>query len=197
MKMRDFLFNMALCLLIVFATQFKADASTAIATVGPNTPNHNIVFTGGTTGTFNLSTQDAFARSKVGFGFNPNVSVKFTQLKGIGAGGYSFNAITGIWHLILADPNGVPSVFEVVDNATGNTLLIGEFQRAILHGRTGSSSLALTLEKDSLGYGVPSLWFPGLRGTLSVSILSRPTVRADANGPADFAANGDINFGAL
>ena len=187
--------------MIILGIYFRADASTAIATVGPNTPDRNIGFTGGVTGTFNLGSEKAFIQSKAGFGFNQNVTVIITPLKGQGAGNYNFNAATGIWSLILKDPNGFPTQFKVFDNATGAQLLNGQFATAILHGRSGSSSLALTLLQDNAVYDLTSsLWFPGnlmpQGGSLSIAILSKTPVSANAAGPAIFAANGDINFGA-
>jgi hypothetical protein len=94
----------------------------------------------------------------------------------------------------------------VTDNINGNILLQGTFGRAILHGRSGSSSLALTLWQDNVLYNAASLWFPGgfplNNGSLSVAILATQPVIANppndgggAPGPLAFQANGDINFG--
>jgi|GEM_PF-2706305 len=205
MKITSLLLNLTLCLMIIVGVHSNAKAITAIATVGPNTSAPNINFTGGCAGTFMLATNNAFIRSKVGFGFNPNVNVVFSPLVGICAT-YQMSP-NGIWHLVLTDPNGMPSTFSVVDNINGNVLLQGTFTRAILHGRTGNSSLALTLWQDNVTYNAASLWFPAggfpmNNGSLSVAILSQQPVIANppndgggAPGPLAFQANGDINFG--
>lgn len=205
MKVLSLLLNSTLCVMIIAGIQASAYAITAIATAGPNTPAPNINFTGGCAGTFTLATNNGFIRSKVGFGFNPNVTVQFlTPLVG-NCAGYGING-AGIWHLPMSDPNGGATGFQVIDNPTGAVLLRGSFTRAILHGRSGNSSLALTLWQDNVVYDPLSLWFPnwlpvdGL-GSLSVAILSRQPVIANpvgpvGGGPQAFQANGDINFGA-
>jgi hypothetical protein len=170
----------------------------AAATVGPNTPAANVFFAGGVGGNFNLFTNNAFLRSKFGLGFNPAVTVQFSQMVGVPAS-YVMNA-DGVWHLWLEDPNNGFTTFQVTDNGTGNILLRGQFRRAILHGRTGSSSLALTLPVDNVTYSQASMALPDgaalTNGSLSIAILSQVPVVADPmNGPAAFNANGDINFG--
>lgn len=183
---------------IIFGVQSSAFAVQAIATVGPNTAAPNVFYAGGLGGNLNLFTNNAFLRSKVGFGFNPNVTVLFTQMVGIPAT-YVFNG-DGVWHLWLRDPNNGLIGFQVVDNVNGNILLRGRFQKAILHGRNGSSSLAITLPQDNLAYDGQSLALPDgaglMNGSLSIAILSQVPVFADPiMGPAGFNANGDINFG--
>lgn len=205
MKPVSLLLNLTMCLMIIVGIHSNAQAATAIATVGPNTSVANVFYSGGCNGNLNITTNNAFIRSKVGFGFNPNVTVVFSQLVGICAS-YQMSP-NGIWHLVLTDPNGIPSTFSVTDNATGNILLRGQFNRAILHGRTGNSSLALTLWQDNVLYSAASLWFPGgfalNNGSLSSAILSQQPVIANpqndnggAPGPLAFQANGDVNFGA-
>lgn len=205
MKSLRLLLNLTLSLMFIVGAQTIARASVAIATVGPNTSASNVFYTGGCNGNFNLGTQNAFIRSKAGFGFNPNVTVVFSQMVGL-CPTYQMSP-NGIWHLVLTDPNGVPSTFQVLDNATGNILLQGTFTRAILHGRSGNSSLALTLWQDNVLYNAASLWFPGggafplNNGSLSVAILATQPVFAPQpddggnGGPQAFQANGDINFG--
>lgn len=199
-KVLSLLLNLTLCVMIIAGVQTSAQASTAIATAGPNTSAPNLNFTGGCAGTFTLGTNNAFIRSKVGFGFNPNVTVQFlTPLVG-NCAGYGING-AGIWHLPLNDPNGNPTFFQVIDNPSGSVLLRGNFRRAILHGHSGSSSLALTLWQDNAIYDPVSLWFPGFLpldgGSLSVAILSHFPVQAGPapGGPGAFDGNGDINFG--
>jgi hypothetical protein len=202
MKTINLLLKFTLCLAIVIGVHSNAFGANAIATVGPNTSVPNINFTGGCAGTFTLVTNNAFIRSKVGFGFNPNVTVAFSPMVGL-CGTYQMSP-NGIWHLVLADPNGVPTTFSVIDNPTGAILLRGQFSRAILHGRSGNSSLALTLWQDNVLYNAASMWFPGgvalNNGSLSVAILAQQPVIANppdggAPGPLGFQANGDINFG--
>ena len=195
MKARKLLLMFSL--MVVVGVPLIAQAATAIATVGPNTPAPNVFYNGNCNGAFNIITNNAFIRSKVGFGFNPNVNVQFAPMVGLCAT-YQINA-AGIWHLGLADPMGMPTVFSVTDNA-GNTLLKGEFRGAILHGRSGSSSLALTLPADNVVYDVAnSPWLaagiPPDSGSLSIAILSQNPVMANAMGPQGFQANGDMNFG--
>jgi hypothetical protein len=195
MKVRKFLLMFSLT--VVVGVPLIANAATAIATVGPNTSAPNVFFNGNCNGAFNLITNNAFIRSKVGFGFNPNVNVQFSPMVGL-CGTYQINA-QGIWHLGLRDPNGLPTTFVVTDNA-GNPLLKGEFRGAILHGRSGSSSLALTLPLDNVVYDVAaSPWLaPGIppdSGSLSIAILALNPVMANNNGPQGFQANGDINVG--
>lgn len=205
MKTLSLLLKLTLCLMIVFGVHSNADAVTAIATVGPNTSAPNVFFTGACNGTFTLATNNAFIRSKVGFGFNPTVAVTFGPMVGL-CPTYQISP-NGIWHLVLADPNGNPVPFSVTDTINGNILLQGTFGRAILHGRSGNSSLALTLWQDNVTYNAASLWFPNggfpmTNGSLSVAILSTQPVIANppndngiAPGPVAFQANGDINFG--
>ena len=202
MKSLRLLLNLTLSIMIIVGAQTIAHAAVAIATVGTNTSASNVFYTGGCNGNFNLGTQNAFIRSKVGFGLNLNVTVVFSQMVGL-CPTYQLSP-NGIWHLVLTDPNGVPSTFQVIDNANGNILLAGTFTRAILHGRSGNSSLALTLWQDNVLYNAASLWFPGgfplNNGSLSVAILATQPVVAnppnDGNsGPVAFQANGDINFG--
>jgi hypothetical protein len=203
MKVRNLLLKLMFCLMIIFGVQLKANAVDAIATVGPNTPAANIQYpNAGCAGPFILNTNNAFIRSKLVFGwYNPNVTVTFTpNLVGDPmCGNYLIDGL-GIWRLILQGPNGAPVQFTVTDNATGMPLLEGTFRRAILHGTDGSSSLALTLYRDSVVYNpAHSPWLVGYGpddGSLSIAILSRLPVPAGANGPAAFQANGDINFGA-
>lgn len=182
---------------IVFGVQSNADAAVAIATVGPNTSAPNSSFTGGCNGTFQLQTNNAFIRSKVGFGFNPNVSVQFSPMVG-NCANFVINP-DGVWHLFLGDPNGLQSQFQVIENGTGNILLTGRFRRAILHGRSGSDTLAITLAQDNVRYDPASLWFPpGFslnKGSFAIAILSQNPVVADQEGPGSFGANSDVNFG--
>jgi hypothetical protein len=201
MKVRNFRVKLMACAMLAISLPLAVYAATAIATVGPNTPAPNIQYAGGCTNPFILATNNAFARSKLGFGFNPNVSVQFTPLVGAaGCASYQING-QGIWHLVVRDPNGNPSLFQVTDNTNGNVLLRGSFDGAILHGRSGSSSLALTLMQDNVFYDAansPLLgWFGPQNGSLSIAILAQNPVPAGANGPAAFWANGDINFGAF
>jgi hypothetical protein len=198
MKAISLLLKFTLCLMIAIGIQPNAHGATAIATVGTNTPAPNIFFSGGCNGNFVLQTNNAFIRSKFGFGFNPNVSVQFSPMVG-NCASYQINP-QGVWHLFLGDPNGQLSQFQVTDNATGDVLLMGTFRRAILHGRSGSSSLALTLPVDNVIYDPASLWFPNgfplNNGSFAIAILAQNPVIADDNGPQAFQANGDINFGA-
>jgi hypothetical protein len=199
MKVKSLGFKLTMCLLAAVAIPLMAYAATAVATVGPNTPVPNIQWGGGCGGPFILNTNNAFVRSKLGFGFNPNVSVQFSPLVGAAnCASYSINA-QGIWHLVLRDPNGNPSQFEVRDNATGNLLLQGRFDGAILHGRAGTSSLALTLMQDNVVYNVANSpligGFGPVNGSFAIAILSQNPVFAGEWGPAAFWANGDINFG--
>jgi hypothetical protein len=190
--------NIVLGLAIIFGVQSSAYAVQSIATVGPNTSAPNVFYGGGLGGVLNIATNNAFLRSKVGFGFNPNVTVQFTPMVGMPAT-YVFNG-DDVWHLWLQDPNNGLVGFQVVDNVNGNILLRGRFQRAILHGRNGSSSLAITLPRDDVVYDGQSLALPDgaglMNGSLSIAILSQAPVFADPMmGPAGFNANGDINFG--
>ena len=198
MKKISSLLKLTLCLMIVFGIQSNVNGATAIATVGTNTPVPNIFFSGGCNGIFNLQTNNAFIRSKVGFGFNPNVSVVFSPMFG-NCANYQINA-EGIWHLPLGNLNGQTSQFLVINNVNGNVLLRGRFRGAILHGRSGSSSLALTLPIDNVRYTASSSWlpdaFPNDNGSFAIAILSQNTVLAQENGPQVFNATGDINFGA-
>ncbi len=202
MKEIKLLLKLALCLMVVVGVQSNADGATAIATVGTNTSAPNITFSGNCNGTFNLQTNDAFIRSKAGFGYNDNVSVLFSPMVG-NCASFQINA-EGVWHLFLEDPNGLPSQFTVINNATGLTLLRGVFRGAILHGRSGSSSLAVTLPTDNVVYNISSTFFPAgsplNKGTFAIAIVSQTRVRATplengAGGPFPFNANGDINFG--
>lgn len=188
--------------MVIVGVQSNANGAVAIATVGTNTPAANISFSGNCNGTFNLQTNDAFIRSKAGFGFSPSVSVVFSPMVG-NCPTYGINP-DGVWHLPLGDANGQPTQFQVIDNLTGNILLRGVFRGAILHGRSGSSSLALTLGADNVVYSATSLWFPAgfplNKGTFAIAIISQTRVRAvpfdgEAGGPFMFNANGDINFG--
>jgi len=183
---------------IVFGLQNAAYAVQAVATVGTNTPAPNVFYAGGLNGNLNIVTNNAFLRSKFGFGFNPNVTILFSPMVGVPAS-YVFNA-DGVWHLWLRDPNNGLTGFQVVDNASGNVLLRGRFRNAILHGRTGSSSLAITLPQDNVIYDAQSAAIPDgvglMNGSFSIAILSQVPVFADPNaGPAGFNANGDTNFG--
>jgi hypothetical protein len=199
MKAMSLLLSLTLCLMIIIGVQSNAHGATAIATVGTNTPAPNVFFSGGCNGNFLIQTNNAFIRSKFGFGFNPNVTVQFSQMVG-NCASYQINP-QGVWHLGLNDPNGQPSQFQVIDNVNGNVLLAGSFRGAILHGRSGSSSLALTLPLDNVLYDPASLWFPGgfpfNNGSFAIAILAQnPVFAAQDNGPQAFPANGDINFGA-
>lgn len=200
MKKTNLLLKLTLCLMVVCGVQSNADGATAIATVGPNTSAPNITFSGNCNGNFQLQTNDAFIRSKVGFGINLSVSVQISPMVG-NCANYQISPL-GIWHLPMDDPNGQPISFQVTDNANGNILLSGRFRGAVLHGVSGSSSLALTLPGDNVVYDAASLWFPAgfplNKGTFAIAIVSQTRVRAvdgDAGGPFPFNANGDINFG--
>jgi hypothetical protein len=197
MKTIKWIRNLVLGMALVFVVQSSAYAVTAIATVGTNSPAPNVFYAGGVAGNFNLGTNNAFLRSKFGLGFNPSVTVQFSPMVGIPAS-YVFNA-DDVWHLWLRDPMNGFTNFTVLDNGTGNILLRGRFRNAILHGRSNSSSLALTLPVDNVEYDQVSLALPDgaelMNGSLSVAILSLVPVFADANGPAGMNANGDINFG--
>lgn len=202
MKEIKLLLKLALCLMVVVGVQSNANGAVAIATVGTNTSGQNISFSGNCNGTFTLQTFNAFIRSKAGFGYNDNVSITFSPMVGDCAT-YQIN-LEGVWHLPLIDPNGLTSSFEVTDNLTGAILLRGVFRGAILHGRSGSSSLAVTLPVDNVTYTPLSLWFPvnfpRNKGTFAIAIVSQTRVRAvpfdgEAGGPFAFNANGDINFG--
>jgi hypothetical protein len=205
MKVLSLLLKFTLCLMFIIGVHSNASAISAIATVGPNNSAPNVFYTGGCNGNLTLGTNNAFIRSKVGFGFNPNVTVTFGLMVGL-CPSYQMSP-NGIWHLVLADPNGNPVPFSVTDNINGNILLQGTFGRAILHGRSGSSSLALTLWQDNVTYSAASLWFPNggfpmTNGSLSVAMLAQQPVIANppnddggAPGPQVFQANGDINFG--
>ena len=120
---------------MIFAVQSSAYAVTAIATVGTNNGAPNVFYAGGVAGNFNLGTNNAYLRSKlgVGFGFNPNITVQFSPMVGIPAS-YVFNA-DGVWHLWLGDPNDGFTNFTVFDHNNGNIMLRGQVQKAILHGR--------------------------------------------------------------
>jgi hypothetical protein len=197
MKTVKWLRNFILGMVLVFGAQSAAYAVQAVATVGPNTPAPNVFFAGGPGGNLVIATNNAFLRSKFGLGFNPNVTIQFSQMVGIPAS-YVINA-DNVWHLWLRDPNNGFTTFEVIDNINGNILLRGRFQRAILHGRTNSSSLAITLPQDNVTYDQQSLAIPDgvglMNGSLSIAILSQVPVFADAAGPAAFNGNGDTNFG--
>jgi len=198
MKTIKWIRNLFLGIAIVFVAQVSASAVQAVATVGPNTSAPNVFYAGGLAGNLNIGTNNAFLRSKAGFGFNPNVTIQFSQMVAMPAT-YIFNP-DGTWHIWLRDPNNGLITFQVIDNANGNILLRGQFSRAILHGRTGSSSLAITLPQDSVTYSQASLALPDgaalMNGSLSIAILSQVPVIADPMaGPAAFNANGDTNFG--
>lgn len=200
MRIKNLGYKLMLCLTAIAAMNAAAFAAVSFANVGTNTPAANIQYAGGCVGPFVLNTNNAYVRSKLGFGFNPNVTVQISPLVGAaGCGSYAI-AATGIWHLVMRDPNGNPSQFRVIDNASGNVVLQGTFNGAILHGRAGTSSLALTLMQDNVIYDPahsPLLGGLGpVGGTFSIAILSQLPVPAGANGPAAFWANGDINFGA-
>ena len=190
--------KLTLCLMIVFGIQSTVTGATAIATVGPNTPAPNIFFSGACNGTFKLLTDNAFIRSKVGFGIDRSVRIEFSLMRGDCAS-FQINS-EGIWHLGLEGANGPQTQFSVRDNQTGSVLLRGRFIRAILHGRSGSSSLALTLPQDNVRYSASLPWFPESLpldgGSLAIAILSQVPVIAADNGPQQFIANGDTNFGA-
>ncbi len=199
MKTIKWIRNLILGMAIIFGVQGSALAAQAIATVGTNTSAANVFYTGGVGGNLNIMTNNAFLRSKFGFGFAPNVTVQFSQMVAI-PGSYVFNA-DSVWHLSLKDPNNGFTTFVVTDNTNGNILLRGRFQKAILHGRTGSSSLAITLPFDNVSYNQASLAFPAgfefVNGSFSIAVLSQiPLVADPMAGPAAFNANGDINFGA-
>jgi hypothetical protein len=191
--------NFVLGMVLVFGAHSSIYAIQSVATVGTNVPAPNIFYGGGLNGALNIASNNSFLRSKFGLGFNPTVSVLFSQMVGI-PGSYVLNA-DGVWHLWLRDPNNGFTTFQVVDTMTGNVLLKGRFQRAILHGRSGSSSLAITLPQDNVTYdGQDSPAIPdglGLaNGSFSIAILSQfPVVADPAAGPPAFNANGDINFG--
>ena len=183
---------------LVLGAQNPVFAIQSVATVGTNNPAPNVFYAGGLNGALNIVSNNSFLRSKFGLGFNPNVNVQFSQMVGIPAT-YVLNA-DGVWHLWLKDPNNGLVNFQVVDSGNGNVLLRGTFQRAILHGRSGSSSLAITLPGDNVTYDGNSLAIPDglglMNGSFSIAILSQVPVAADpANGPAAFNSNGDINFG--
>lgn len=198
MKKTRLILKITLCLTVVFGIHATVRAASAIATVGPNTANPNVFYSGACNGTFDLATNDAFIRSKVGFGINLNVAVEFTQMVG-NCASYQLHA-SGIWHLMLGAANGGPTTFRVIDNVNGNVLLRGQFRRAILYGRSGSSSLAVTLPVDNVLYDGASLWFPAGdpldMGSFAIAILAQnPVFAAQDNGPQAFDANGDINLG--
>jgi hypothetical protein len=198
MRVRSLSFKLLACAVLAIGIPMAAYAVTAFATVGTNTPLPNIQFGGGCAGPFVLATNNAYVRSKIGFGFIPNVSVQISPLVGAaGCASYQINP-QGIWHLVMADPNGNLSQFQVINNANGNVLLEGTFRGAILHGRDGTSSLALTLMQDNVTYNpADSPLLGGLNpvnGAFSIAILSRDPVPAGMNGPVAVWANGDINF---
>ena len=198
MKSIKWIRNLILGMAIIFGVQSSVYAIQSVATVGTNTSAANVFYTGGVGGNLNIMTNNAFLRSKFGFGLVPSVTVQFSQMVAV-PGTYVFNA-DGVWHLWLRDPNNGFTTFLVTDNATGNILLKGRFQTAILHGRTGSSSLAITLPLDNVSYNQASLAIPAgfelVNGSFSIAILSQvPLIANPMAGPAAFNANGDINFG--
>ncbi len=190
--------NMVLGMAMVLGVQTAAFAITAIATVGTNSSAPNVFYAGGLGGGLNIATNNAFLRSKVGLGFNPTVAVQFSPMVAIPAT-YIYDA-DGVWHLWFREANGNLIGFVVTDTTNGNVLLRGNTRKVILHGRTGSSSLAITLPADSVTYSQQSLALPDgaqlMNGSFSIAILSQIPVIADPMaGPAAFNANGDINFG--
>ena len=198
MKTMSWIRNFILGMALVLGVQSSVYAIQSVATVGTNTPAFNVFYAGGLNGGLNIFTNNAFLHSKFGLGNAPSVNVQFTPMVGIPAS-YVFNA-DGVWHLWVKDPNNNPVQFQVVDNNNGNILLRGQFQRAILHGRSGSSSLAITLPADNVTYSQNSMAIPDganlMNGSFSIAILSQVPVIADpAAGPPAFNANGDINFG--
>ena len=198
MKTLSWVRNFILGLMILFGGQNAVFAIQSVAAVGTNTPAQNVFYAGGLNGNLNIVSNNSFLRSKFGLGFNPNVSVLFSQMVGV-PGSFVING-DGVWHLWLRDPMGGQTTFEVVDNVNGNVLLRGRFQRAILHGRNGSSSLAITLPQDNVTYDQASLALPDganlMNGSFSIAILSQVPIVADpAAGLPAFNANGDINFG--
>ncbi|MCW3058818.1 MAG: hypothetical protein JWQ02_639 [Capsulimonas sp.] len=185
----------ALGISVLFATIASQDAHAvqAIAIAGDNTNAPNINYSGGFAGAFNLNIPNGFLRSKVGLGFAPNVKIVFSPLVGVGAAGYNFFPAAQTFNQVLGGGK-----FQVVNNVTGVVLLSGSFSNAILHGTNGSSSLALTLLKDSVLYNIPSPFFPGglspQAGSLSVEFVSTAPVSAASTGFGGFKANDGITF---
>ncbi|BDI28976.1 hypothetical protein CCAX7_10270 [Capsulimonas corticalis] len=185
----------ALGVYVLFATiaPQSAHAVQAIAIAGDNTPNPTINYSGGVSGVFNLNVPNGFLRSKISPMFNPSVKIVFSPLTGAGAAGYSFFPAAQAFDQVLSGGK-----FQVVDIPTGVVLLSGSFSNAILHGTNGSSSLALTLMKDSVLYNTPSPYFPvgasPQGGSLSLEFVSTAPVAAASTGFGGFKANDGITF---
>ncbi len=172
-----------------------AEAVVPIAIAGDNTPNFNILYSGGLAGTLNINIPSGFLRSKAGLGSNNNVRILFTPMNGVGAAGYNFVPATGGFDLVL---NG--GAFRIIDNVTGALLLGGQYSYAILHGTNGSSSESLTLMKDTVSYAATPFFPPALpriNGSFSIEFVSRAPVVAGPAGPGAFMANDGMTFGAL
>jgi len=168
---------------------------TSFAIAGDNTPDPNIFFTGGVGGVLVINIPKGFILSKVGLGVDNDVRIVFSRLPGIGASGYNFNAATGEFSQILKGGK-----FEIVDNATGKLLLAGQFREVVLHGTNGSSSLALTLLRNSVVYDGTTPFFPGGSidgGTFSIEFIATDKVVADPSGVKSFKANDGMSFGVL
>ncbi len=172
-----------------------AAAVVPFAIAGDNTPNPNVIFSGGVGGQLIIRVPSGFIRSKVGLGSNTNVRILFTPLNGVGAAGYTFIPATGGYDLVLGG-----GAFQIIDNITNMLLLGGQFSNAILHGTNGSSSASLTLMRDSVFYAASLFLPPALpanNGSFSVEFVARMPVAAGAAGPGAFQANDGMTFGAL
>lgn len=179
-----------------------AQAMTAFAIAGDTTPDPNIVYTGGTTGTLTINVPKAFIMSKVGLGGSVHARIEFLPMTGIGPAGFSYNPATGVYSQILKGGG-----FQIIDTDKKIILLQGRFGEAVLHGTNGACSMALTLQKDSAFY-LPAPLFPKgwsqEHGAFSVEfnsqlpgkVISSPTAGAVYSGIGDFKANDGMTFAA-
>jgi hypothetical protein len=181
---------------VALSTLFGAShafASSPIAIAGDNTSNFNISFSGGVGGALQINIPKGFLLSKVGLGFDPNVSIVFTTIGGSGL--YTFNPATGVFDLVMGG-----AAFKVVDNSSGTVLLTGQFSRSDLHGTNNSSSASLTLLGDSVSYASGTPFFPSSAipsgGSLSVEFVTKAPIIATSAAPSNFFANDGITFAA-
>ncbi|MDX1934640.1 MAG: hypothetical protein SFU56_18730 [Capsulimonadales bacterium] len=186
--------GLVLGLMVAGTPQMAHAQNTVFAIAGDTTPNPNVGYTGGPAGVFTLNVPKGFIMSKLGLGGSTNCRIDFTPLAGVGAAGYQFNPVTGVWSQILKG-----GAFRIVDNVTGKLLLSGQFGEAVLHGTNGSSSLALTLQGNTVNYGVAAL-FPTIlkreRGSFAIEFNAMDLVKATHAGAGAFRANDGMSFAA-
>jgi hypothetical protein len=165
----------------------------SFAIAGDTSPNLNVNFTGGVAGTLNINIPTGFIHNKIAGPWDLNVTIHYAPLVGTGAGGYTFNAATGVFDLILA-----PGNFTITDNTSHVVQLTGSFGYTVLHGTNGSSSLSLTTLANSVNYtlGTPfaPTWTPAGPGSLAIEFNASAPVAANATGPGSFYANDGMSF---